>query len=146
MAPCVLLSKSVGFSVSNQLANWSVEGHDFTIAYSIELLDAIRNEAVDGLHRLRHRGIEVGGVLFGLRTENGVSILKYRKFESEYAQGPGFLLSESDEVALEKLIEEARDDEELSDLEPVGWYHSHTRSGVCLSPEDLDLYHRRFPR
>src|SRR5205814_3430117 len=132
--------------VNGELANWSPEGRDFTIEYPVELLDAIRNEAVEGLHRLRHRGIEVGGVLFGSKTDRGVRILQHRKFESEYAQGPGFQLSEGDQVALEKLIEDAAREEELSGLEPVGWYHSHTRSGVFLSPEDLDLYNRRFPK
>jgi NADH-quinone oxidoreductase subunit C/D len=27
----------------------------------------------------------------------------------------------------------------------VGWYHSHTRAGILLSPEDLELHQRYFP-
>jgi hypothetical protein len=30
-------------------------------------------------------------------------------------------------------------------LEPVGWYHSHTRSEIFLSEEDLEIYDRYFP-
>src|SRR5438034_11691428 len=119
------------------LSYWSPEGHDFTIAYPVELLNAIRQEVVDGLHRLPHGGVEVGGVLFGSRMEHGVRILKRRALQSEYGQGPSFALSANDEIALEKLIADAAADPELADLEPVGWYHSHTRSGVFLSEQDL---------
>lgn len=31
-------------------------------------------------------------------------------------------------------------------LEPVGWYHSHTRSGVELSLRDLEIYDSYFPQ
>ena len=96
--------------------------------------------------RLPHGGVEVGGVLFGSRMEHGVRILKRRALQSEYGQGPSFALSANDEIALEKLIADAAADPELADLEPVGWYHSHTRSGVFLSEQDLDLYNRRFPQ
>jgi hypothetical protein len=30
-------------------------------------------------------------------------------------------------------------------LQPVGWFVSHTRSGVCLSPSDLEIYSAFFP-
>jgi hypothetical protein len=33
----------------------------------------------------------------------------------------------------------------LRGLVPVGWYHSHTRSGLCLTDQDLEIYNRRFP-
>jgi proteasome lid subunit RPN8/RPN11 len=126
-------------------ACWSAPGHSFTIDYPIGLLDAIRAEAVDGLYRLRHGGIEIGGVLFGSRTETGVRILKYRPLQTEYAQGPFFLLSEKDESSLEEMLKTTETDPELSGLVPVGWYHSHTRTGVSLSEQDLALYNRRFP-
>src|SRR5438874_10894513 len=92
--------------VTEQLVRWEADGQGFRIDYSIRLLDKIRGETVDGLHRLPHGGIEVGGVLFGSRTEGGVRILAHRPLEIEYAVGPGFLLSENDEAALKRLIDE----------------------------------------
>ena len=128
------------------VARWSPNGGELAIEYSIEVLDSIRAEAVAGLNLLRHGGVEVGGVLFGLRHGSEIRIVKSRAFQSEHALGPGFILSEKDEVDLERLIQEAGADPELKGLQPVGWYRSHTRSGVCLSSQDIGLYDRHFPQ
>jgi len=130
---------------TNPDQRWSAPGHTFTIEYPIGLLDAIRAEAVDGLYRLRHGGIEIGGVLFGTKTATGVRIHRFRPFQIEYSRGPFFVLSERDESSFDELLKTAETDQELSGLVPIGWYHSHTRTGVRLSEQDLAFYHRRFP-
>jgi proteasome lid subunit RPN8/RPN11 len=125
---------------------WSVTGHAPSIEYFPILLDEIRAYATDGLNRLRHGGIEVGGVLFGAKDGDRIRILGWRSLDCEHAQGPGFVLSPNDEAALRTLIAESATDPQLSGLEPVGWFHSHTRSGVCLSDLDLGVYDCHFPR
>src|SRR5882762_3133816 len=129
---------------SPEFSSWSAHGHSIVIEYSRRVLDEIRADSVDGLHRVRHGGIEVGGVLFGSRRRDRIQILNWRPFQSEYAQGPSFLLSEQDDAALHTLIAEARKDPQLSGLEPVGWYHSHTRAGIFLSDADMAVYDRHF--
>src|SRR5258707_1173679 len=128
-----------------EFSSWSVSGHALVIEYSQRVLEEIRKQAVDGLHRLRHGGIEVGGVLFGVRNDDRVQLLACRPLRCEYAQGPSFLLSEKDEAALEALIALSRTDPQLTGLEPVGWYHSHTRPGGFLSEAAMAIYARHFP-
>jgi proteasome lid subunit RPN8/RPN11 len=127
-----------------------VSDHAVAIEYSRQVLDEIRAETVDGLLRIRQGGMEVGGVLFGLRREDRIQILNWRQLPCEYALGPSFVLSERDADALDTLIANAKADLHLGGLhlgglEPVGWYHSHTRTGVFLSDSDMAVYDRHFP-
>src|SRR5262249_21324617 len=116
------------------------------IEYSRRVMAEIRADTVDGLHRTRHGGIEVGGVLFGSRRGDRIQISNWRPLHCEYAQGPSFLLSAKDGAALDTLTASAKADPQLSGLEPVGWYHSHTRAGICLSDSDMAVYERHCPQ
>jgi proteasome lid subunit RPN8/RPN11 len=124
---------------------WSVSGHSLSIEYLPTILEEIRAYATDGFNRIRHGGIEVGGVLFGIRSGDRILILTWRALDCEHAEGPGFVLSENDEAALRVLSEESGKGPKLNGLEPVGWFHSHTRSGIFLSDSDLRIYERHFP-
>ncbi len=42
-------------------------------------------------------------------------------------------------------LEVARQNPDLKDLRPVGWFVSHPRAGVSLSPSDLEIYNGFFP-
>jgi proteasome lid subunit RPN8/RPN11 len=126
-------------------ACWNVEGHDIQIEYSLPVLNEIRLEVTDGFNRVPHGGVEVGGVLFGAREGNRIRILAHRPLAPEYASGPSFTLSKRDEENLERLFAGAAADPALADLEPVGWYHSHTRSPISLGEKDLELFERFFP-
>ncbi len=124
---------------------WTSEGQGISIEYLHRALEDVRLEAVKGITLLRHGGVEVGGVLFGTREEARIRIFDSRPLRSEYAYGPNLLLSQNDEEALKRLLEEAKADPKLSGMEPVGWYHSHTRTGVFLSESDIAVYNRYFP-
>ncbi len=124
---------------------WAVDEHPLRIEYSIPVLASICAEAVDGLYKFRHGGLEVGGVLFGRLSSEVVRIEAFRPIECEHAFGPRFVLSDRDRAALRDLIDSAREDPELRGLAAAGWYHSHTRSGIALSPLDMDIYDRHFP-
>ncbi len=126
--------------------SWSVEGHSPRIEYAVPILEEICADAVDGLYRFRHGGVEIGGVLFGEADGGLVRISAYRPLECEHAFGPRFVLSDRDRVSLKNLLYAGRNDADLRDLEPVGWYHSHTRSPIELSPRDLEIYDSYFPQ
>ncbi len=125
--------------------SWMVQGHPVRIEYSSALIEEICTAAIEGLWRMRRGGVEVGGVLFGTHRGQQVHILAFRPMACEHACGPSFTVSEKDLRGLEELLEAARHDGTLRGLEPVGWYHSHTRSEIFLSAEDLDFYYRYFP-
>ena len=63
----------------------------------------------------------------------------------EYVFGPSFTLSESDLRAFDALLVSPNHDSELSGMQPIGWYQSHTRSDVFLSEKELHFYQRYFP-
>src|SRR4051812_20402320 len=120
-----MASPSTTPTAALELASWSVESQSFTIEYSPRVLEEIRAEAVDGLLRIRRGGIEVGGVLFGVRKGKRTPLLPRRAFRGECAQGPSFLPWGNDERAFDSLIPTPTADPGLSGLEAVGWYHSH---------------------
>lgn len=60
-----------------------------------------------------------------------------------HAKGPSFVLSDRDLAGLREAISGAA--VELPDMEPVGWFHTHTRSEIFLSPDDVAVYNEIFP-
>ncbi|MGD0200691.1 MAG: hypothetical protein ABSD27_08080 [Bryobacteraceae bacterium] len=125
---------------------WSPQGASLSIEYGVPVLEEICASAVDGLYRFRHGGVEIGGVLFGQADGGVIWVLAYRPLACEHAFGPRFVLSEGDRARLKELLYAARREPELEGMEPVGWYHSHTRSAIALSPRDLEVYNSYFPQ
>ena len=126
--------------------SWSATQVPVAIEYPLEVLDEIRATATEGFQRLARGGLEVAGVLFGVRREAGIRILTWRPIPCEYALGPTLQLSGRDRAELTRLLETASEDPDLEGLEPVGWFLSHTRSDVLLSPQDLEIFDGFFPR
>src|SRR5450432_3219879 len=93
------------------------------IQYSRAVMEQLRLAACDGFARLAHGGVEIGGVLFGVRDPDAVKILAHRALACEYAFGPSFTLSENDRQALEDLLASPERDSDLSEMQAVGWYH-----------------------
>ena len=124
---------------------WEVPACPFPIEFAAEKLEEIRLAVTDQFYALPRGGLEIGGVLFGLREGNELRIQDYRMIECEHLTGPSFLLSEKDRAGLARLLEESAKDEKLAGLAPVGWFHSHTRSGIFLSPQDLEIHETFFP-
>lgn len=89
-------------------------------------------------------GYEIGGVLFGDRSGSRVRVLAYRGLDINPPR-PSFVLSKKDERNLKRLLDSCKADPELAGMEPVGWYHSHTRSEVFLSESDIEIYDAWFP-
>jgi proteasome lid subunit RPN8/RPN11 len=125
---------------------WSADGPLPRIEYAVSVVEEICAEAVEGLYQFRHGGMEIGGVLFGEADGEVVRILAHRPLDCEHAFGPRFVLSDRDRAHLKDLLYAGHSDESLRGLEPVGWYHSHTRSGIELSPRDLEIYDSYFPQ
>ncbi|HVX65924.1 MAG TPA: hypothetical protein VHA11_04940 [Bryobacteraceae bacterium] len=129
-----------------EFGQWSADGQLPRIEYAVSVVEEICADAVEGLYQFRHGGVEIGGVLFGQITGEVVRIMAFRPLDCEHAFGPRFVLSERDRMSLRNLLYAGSGDEELETLVPVGWYHSHTRSGIELSPRDLEIYDSYFPR
>lgn len=126
------------------LATWQADGCAVRIDYSRSVMEELRLAASDGFNRLRN-GVEIGGVLFGVRDPHAVKVMAHRALACEYAFGPTFTLSDKDRRVLEDLILSPNTDSSLSGMQAVGWYHSHTRCEILLSEKDLQVFHQYFP-
>jgi len=91
-----------------------------------------------------HGGVEIGGVLLGKYGDRQVEVIDHEPIECEYVFGPSFSLSPRDEERLKDVLAEVRN--KSDGLEPVGWYHSHTRSEIFLTEADLAIHDRYFPQ
>jgi proteasome lid subunit RPN8/RPN11 len=123
---------------------WRVPECPFPIEWSAAVMEEIRMAAVEGLFAVPHGGAEVGGVLFGTHSGGCVRILAARPLDCEHLLGPTFTLSGNDLARLAAMLHDGlQDGRDGWDL--VGWYHSHTRSEIFLSAQDLKIHNRYFP-
>ena len=89
---------------------WSIAASPLTIEYSLVVVEEIRHEVAEGFQKLSRGGIEVGGLLYGVREGHLVRILAIRSAACEHSSGPSFRLSERDRAALVEQIRQDRED------------------------------------
>jgi hypothetical protein len=128
-----------------QFASWKTPQIPLEIEYSLSAMEEIRASACAALRELPAGEREVGGVLFGEHLEHSIRILTWRPIVCQYSEGPSLRLVARDRVELACLLELARRTEDLMDLQPVGWFVSHPRTGVALCTSDLEVYQSFFP-
>src|ERR1700722_4685999 len=134
-----------GLGLPSQFVSWRVPQFARAIEYPLEVMEEIRAFACDELLQLSHAGQEVGGVLFGTRRDDVIRVLTWRPIACEHAQGESLTLSTNDRLNLAVQLEVARQNPDLKDLKPVGWFVSHPHDGVSLSPWNLEIYNGFFP-
>src|ERR1039458_2684051 len=125
------------------VGTWTAPECPYIIEYSPRVLDDIRLAVVDAFYSLPRGGAEIGGILLGRFAEGRISILEYQGLDCEHAMGPSFTLSPNDQTHLADLLAAAQ--QHPGGMQPVGWYHSHTRSEIFLSDADQDIHKRFFP-
>jgi len=130
-------------AAESALITWRAPKCPFTIEYSARALDDIRLAVTDAFFSLPRGGAEIGGILLGTFGGDRLSVLDYAPLECEHAFGPSFTISLNDEARLKELLAGARAN--FPGMKVVGWYHSHTRSGIFLSEPDLEIYKLYFP-
>jgi hypothetical protein len=128
----------------SRFGSWSVAESPVTIEYSVVVIEEIRHEVAEGLQKLARGGVEVGGILYGVREGRTVRIMAIRPIVCEHARGPAFLLSASDRQILDEQLEHELEDPRLADMICLGWFLSHTRSEIVLTESDLEIYDKHF--
>ena len=109
-----------------------------TVECTAAVLEELRRLAVEGFVAFGHGGLEVGGVLYGVREGDRLSIRAFAELRCEHALGPAFALSDTDRQVLGRLLQAP------AGLQCVGWYRSHTRSGLDLDATDRDRFEQFF--
>ena len=126
---------------------WEVPEKSVAVHLHLDVVDRLLADVMRGFGAVPKRGAEVGGVLIGTIRGSNPSIVRVEDFElvdCTYKRGPSFLLTDQDSAAFEEACERWRADGSRPAY-AVGFFRSHTREGLSLAPEDLDLLDRNFP-
>jgi hypothetical protein len=100
-----------------------------------------------GFGAVPKRGAEAGGLLLGTITPGSPSIVRIEDFEPvpcHYRRGLSYLFTEDDSAAFEQAFERYKPDPSRS-IYAVGYFRGHTREGLSLAPEDVELLDQFFP-
>ena len=119
---------------------WQVPGQPVLVHLSVDVVDRLGADILRGFGALPKRGAEVGGILTGTIEGGDISTVRITDFESipcTYARGPSYLLTDSELVHFDEVCRRRS-------AEIVGYYRSHTRDGLALQPEDIQLLDRHF--
>ena len=124
---------------------WAPEGKSTSVRLDFDVVDRLNTEVMRGLGAVPRRGAEVGGLLLG-SIETGLhTVVHIRDFEPvpcEHKRGPSYLLSENDERTFADAVARWRSDD--GRLQVVGYCRSHTRDGLSLAIEDLEILDKYF--
>ncbi|MEZ5403168.1 MAG: hypothetical protein R2729_26040 [Bryobacteraceae bacterium] len=126
-------------------AIWEVPGRSRRIVYSTGLMRELAALAANAAEKEPGDGAETGGILFGTADDYEVRVVAHRPIRCDHTAGREFLLSTDDERALRVQLSAVGNDPLLGGLVVVGWYHSHTRSPICLTAEDMRIWEIYFP-
>lgn len=108
-------------------------------------MEQIRATAYAGLQQLSRGGLEVGGILLGEHSVHSTRILSWRPMLCEHARGPAFLLTDKELAELANLLLSLSQESSNTNLHPLGWFVSHTRSAAAITGPDLEIYRQFFP-
>lgn len=125
---------------------WTTTDGAKSIDYALGVMEEIRTYVAEGFRRITRGGVEVGGVLFGTRTADGIRILAMRPVPCTYARGPVYILTPTDQLALRRAVALPASDPALTGMTALGWFVSHTRTGIALSDADREIFETYFSR
>lgn len=118
---------------------WELPGKPVSVHLNLEIVDRLLAEVMRGYGAVPKRGAEVGGVLMGTVEQGARTIVRVEDFEPVtcgYKRGPSYLLVDNEREAF---------DIASRDAQAVGYYRSHTREGLSLAAEDVELMDQNFP-
>ncbi len=126
---------------------WAPEGKSIQIRLDFDVIDKLSVEVMRGFGSVPKRGGEVGGLLLGQVDKSGPLVVHIHDFvpvPCAYRRGPSYLLTENDTLAFSDAVNKAGQGTD-PELRPIGYYRSHTRDGMGLTDEDLQLFSNYFP-
>jgi hypothetical protein len=130
---------------------WKAPGKPLAVHFDLGIVDNMLVEIMRGFAAVPKRGAEVGGVLIGTiepQEDGPGEVVRVEDFElvpCVYARGPSYLLTSEDRESFEAACARWRQSGGPAAKQAVGYFRSHTRDGLALSAEDLDLLDRYFP-
>jgi hypothetical protein len=126
---------------------WEVPGKPVAVHLHLDVIDRMSAEVMRGFGAVPKRGAEVGGVLLGAIEQGAPAIVRVDDFEQVacvYKRGPSYLLTADDGAAFDDVCARSAPNSERS-VYAVGYFRSHTRDGLSLALEDIELMEHYFP-
>ena len=120
---------------------WELPGKPVVVHLNLIVIDRLSADVMRGFGAVPKRGAEVGGVLLGSVEQGETTIVRVEEFEAvpcDYKRGPSYLFTADDGAAFDDTCVRHRPD-------AVGYFRSHTRDGMSLGPEDIELMEQYFP-
>jgi protein TonB len=114
-----------------------------SVSLPYPLVDQLEREAVESFRSISSRGSEIGGLLFGTVEAGSPLLVRVESCEAvdcDYSGGPLYHLTDAELARLDRAIEQRL----AAGIRAVGFYRSHTRKGLALTPEDVALFESRF--
>ena len=109
------------------------------VEFSLQVLEEIRQKAVDGLVALRRSGLGIGGLLLG--TDQGIGpvrIVAFEEIECSHANGPSFFLTSAELQALRGRLQQ-----KLS-FGVCGFYVTRPRGELALTEQQTAMAKELF--
>jgi len=125
---------------------WQVPGKPVLVHLHLDVVDRLLSDVMRGFGAVPKRGAEVGGVLIGTIERGDPSIVRIEDFEAvecSYKRGPSYLFTDEDGTAFQKACRRWKPDGSRRAY-AVGFFRSHTRDGMSLAPEDVELLDEYF--
>jgi hypothetical protein len=126
---------------------WELPGKPVVVHLHLSVIDRMSAEVMRGFGAVPKRGAEVGGVLLGTIEQGAQTIVKVEDFEPvacDYKRGPSYLFTADDGAAFDDACARCQPDSSRETY-GVGYFRSHTRDGLSLAPEDIELMEHYFP-
>jgi hypothetical protein len=127
---------------------WELPGKPVVVHLHLSVIDRMSAEVMRGFGAVPKRGAEVGGVLLGTIEPGAPTIVRVEDFAPvacDYKRGPSYLFTADDGAAFEDACVRSEPDPSRPTY-GVGYFRSHTRDGLSLGPEDIELMEQYFPQ
>ncbi len=134
-----------GTKPQHEFQIWHVKGRSPLVLYSLVAMYRIAEEAVEAYQDGPSGGMDLCGVLYGTVESGEVRISASRPLACEPRMGLEFSLTEADEAGWRASLEEYAYEPDLRGMRPVGWYVTHSRTGISLGEQELRAWNLFFP-
>jgi TonB family protein len=122
---------------------WVEPDHDVTVLLNLDTMDCLQRSVLNGIRS--HGRTEVGGILLGTtEREENREVMFVEDFEPvpcEHRKGPSYVLTPRDADNFAACLARctARGTQRV-----LGFYRSHHREGLFLSPDDMEIIQHHF--
>jgi hypothetical protein len=126
---------------------WELPEKPVVVHLNLALIDRLSAEVMRGFGAVPKRGAEVGGLLLGTVEQGTPAVVRVEDFEAvacDYKRGPSYLFTADDGAAFDDACVRWLPDSARA-IYAVGFFRSHTREGMSLGPEDIEMMEHFFP-